>query len=625
MRTIAHANDGSGKLYVGGDFRTFDDIKVHHLARLNSDGSLDTSFDMSTGANDRVFTLAPATDASGDLYVGGHFTSINGVETIRLARLNSDGSVDTAYDMSTYGVVYALAPTRDGSGDLYVGGNFTSINGVETIGLARLNSDGSVDTAFDMSKGGVVKALAPTRDGSGDLYVGGNFTSINGVETIGLARLNSDGSVDTTFDMSKKGVVNALSPTSAGSGDILVGGDFFSINGVISRCLARFISSGVYDSDFYFESGGVSARIFALTPAKDGSGDLYVGGEFTSINGVETIGLARLNSDGSVDTAFDMSKGGYVKALAPTRDGSGDLYVGGKFTSINGVETINLARLNSDGSVDTTFDMSKRGYVKALAPASDGSGDIYVGGYLESINGIKAICIAKLNSDSSVDTAFYNNTGDAGGCSVATLAPATDGSGDLYVGGHFYAAGGSYVYKHLARLDSDGGNDSAFVARFEFRTFVNAIVPATDGSGGLYVAGDFCCLNDSVQHYLARLNSDGTADTTYKPRISSSINAIALATDGSGDLYVGGKFTRINGVDTYGLARLNSDGTLDTAFDMSTGTNGPVSVLAPADDGSGDLYVGGDDGALGVDQGFTSINNVTTGSLARLHPDGRVD
>ena len=90
-----------------------------------------------------------------------------------------------------------------------------------------------------------------------------------------------------------------------------------------------------------------------------------------------------------------------------------------------------------------------------------------------------------------------------------------------------------------------------------------------------------------------------------------------MALDGSGDVYVGGDFTSINGTAINYLARLNSDGSVDTAFDMSAGgANNTVNVITPAQDGSGDVYVGGD---------FFSINTTTTGRLARLDPDGSVD
>ena len=96
---------------------------------------------------------------------------------------------------------------------------------------------------------------------------------------------------------------------------------------------------------------------------------------------------------------------------------------------------------------------------------------------------------------------------------------------------------------------------------------------------------------------ILRLNSDGTRDTGFNigTGFNLVVNAITPATDGSGDVYVVGDFTSYKG--TTGLnriLRLNSDGTRDTGFNIGTGFNLAVNNIAPANDGSGDVYVGGD-------------------------------
>jgi len=635
---LAATTDGSGDLYVGGDFTRINGTVANRVARLNSDGTLDAAFDMSGGgANREVRTLVPATDASGDLYVGGDFTRINGAVANHVARLNSDGTLDIAFDMSSGGAnndVLTLAAATDGSGDLYVGGHFTRINGTVANRVARLNSDGTLDTAFDMSSGGVngrVHTLALATDSSGDLYVGGgSFSAINGTSVRNLARLNSDGSVDTAFDMSGGGIINSvltLAPATDDSGDLYVGGRFTNINGSLINRLGRLNSDGSVDSAFDMSSGGVDEDLHILAPATDGSGDLYVGGGFNNINGTAVNGLARLNSDGTLDTAFDMSNGGVnrdVFALAPTTDGSGDLYIGGWFSIINGAAVRGLARLNSDGTLDAVFDMSgggaRGGDVLTLALATDGSGDLYVGGDFRTINGTAVNRLARLNSDGTLDTAFDMSGGGVDD-RVQAFVLATDGSGDLYVGGDFTTINGQAVNR-LARLNSDGTLDTAFdMSGGGASSRVNTLASATDGSGDLYVGGGFTIINGTLVNHLARLNSDGTLDTVFDMSgggaAHGTVYILAPAMDGSGDLYVGGLFTAINGTAVNGLARLNSDGSVDAAFDMNSGgANSEVETLAPATDGSGDLFVGG---------GLASINNITTGPLARLHSDGEVD
>ena len=81
----------------------------------------------------------------------------------------------------------------------FIGGyyRFSNINGVPRDGIARLNADGSLDTAFHPSLSSEVDALALQADGK--LVIGGGFSQVNGITRNGLARLHADGTLDTSF------------------------------------------------------------------------------------------------------------------------------------------------------------------------------------------------------------------------------------------------------------------------------------------------------------------------------------------------------------------------------------------------------------------------------------------
>ncbi len=134
---------------------------LNDLALLNPDGSMDTSFNPGQGANDSVNAVA----LSGNQFViGGAFTAYNGTGVGYYARVNADGSVDSAF--STSQGSGANAPVRAAAvqpdGKVVIGGDFTAINGVTRNYLARLNADGSLDTSFDPGNtlNGSVYALA---------------------------------------------------------------------------------------------------------------------------------------------------------------------------------------------------------------------------------------------------------------------------------------------------------------------------------------------------------------------------------------------------------------------------------------------------------------------------------
>ncbi|HYF01174.1 MAG TPA: delta-60 repeat domain-containing protein, partial [Planctomycetota bacterium] len=131
------------------------------------------------------------------LIVGG-FKSVGGVPRNSIARLNPDGSVDAAFATGSgipYGEV-ALAAARDGSGDVYVGGDFNAYNGAAANRILRLNADGSVDAGFDVGAGvdGIVRFFLPLADGR--VYLAGNISVFRETTVDFLARTKADGTVE---------------------------------------------------------------------------------------------------------------------------------------------------------------------------------------------------------------------------------------------------------------------------------------------------------------------------------------------------------------------------------------------------------------------------------------------
>ena len=320
--------------------------------RLNSDGSRDSAFNIGSGFDDLVWSIVPAADGTGDIYVGGYFTTYNGVSANHIVRLNSDGSLDADFVTgSGFGRVEVITLAADGTGDIYVG-----------TGLVRLHSDGSLDNFFNASPSspsGYSIARAPLISGAGDTYVGGNPS---------IKRLNSDGSLDIGF-----------------------------------------VTSG--------EVGSNNAIVRSIALLADGTGDIYVGG---FINAEPYKGLfVRLNSDGSQDIAFDPGSGfdGVVESIEPLWDGTGDIYIGGRFRSYDGVSANYFVRLNNDGSREINFlsggfdDVVQSEGVMSIARATDGTADVYVAGGFGSYRGTEQKGAARLNSDGSLDTGFVIGEG----------------------------------------------------------------------------------------------------------------------------------------------------------------------------------------------------------------------
>jgi uncharacterized delta-60 repeat protein len=171
-------------------------------------------------------------DSNGKIYVGGFFAIYNGIDAGRIIRLNPDGSRDTDFDMGS-GFNFSVNDIKiDADGKIYVGGVFSSYNGVGANRIIRLNPDGSRDTDFDMGSGFNQPVIDITIDANGKIYVGGGFTSYNGVAANRIIRLNPDGSRDTDFDIGTgfNGGVEDIKIDA--DGKIYVCGDFVSYNGL---------------------------------------------------------------------------------------------------------------------------------------------------------------------------------------------------------------------------------------------------------------------------------------------------------------------------------------------------------------------------------------------------------
>lgn len=245
-------------------------------------------------------------------------------------------------------------------GQILVGGNFTSYQGIPRKGIARLHPDGQLDTAFDLGSGlyiaqgppgtpllkPSVQTIAVQPDGK--ILVGGVFDSVGTHEYQNLVRLLPNGAVDTDFGWLESGVSISRIALQADGRILVLGGSGPSY-------LFRLHADGSYDTSFSTGTGfgGISSPS-CIRVQEDGR--ILVGGLFQSYNGVQRSGLIRLHPNGEVDDSFAIGNG--TNAAVETIDlyPNGDILVGGRFTSINGVAKTSFARVFPNGEVDLSFD-----------------------------------------------------------------------------------------------------------------------------------------------------------------------------------------------------------------------------------------------------------------------------
>lgn len=399
---LALALQSDGKILAAGNFTQVGNVLRNHIARLNTDGSLDTGFlNNLSGALGPVNAVVSQTD--GRILIGGAFNSVNGVHLNFVARLMTDGTIDTSFNpgAGADSAVYALAETFiGGARKIYVGGAFGSLNSVSSPGVIRLSNDGTVDTGFNAGSGadGAVYAIAtyPTNSiYAGKVLIGGAFKHYNGVSLNGIARLNADGSVDVGFSAgaTTNSVVNAISIQP--DGRVLVGGSFTNFNGAPVNRIVRLNGDGSTDTNFVANVGaGANSTVEAIHLQPDNR--IVLVGQFTSFNGLTRNHITRLLSNGKTDPTINFGTGanGDVDSVV-LQPADNMLVIGGAFSQYDDQPHSHIARIyggSATGSGAFTFTAAdfyanENGIVAPITilrtggtsgTNADGSGDVFV-------------------------------------------------------------------------------------------------------------------------------------------------------------------------------------------------------------------------------------------------------
>ena len=343
-----------GKIIVGGSFYTTSGKWVLNLTRLNPDGSLDMSFNTGTGANDTVKAIVLQPD--GKIIIGGEFYNYNGTQINRIARLNSDGSIDTSFNPGQGPNDDILNISLQNDGKIIISGYLYTYNGSVINRMARLNADGSLDTAFKL---GIIPTNWIQRtliQPDGKILIAGSFNYNNGR----VARLNADGSLDSTFNI---GIATdqlesmLLQP----DGKIILGGQFLNFNGSGKNNIVRLNTDGSVDASFNpglnltHDNGGVKLIGSISTMSLQPNGKIIIGGWFDTFNGIIRNNIARLNVDGSLDQTFapitvpaNMDSGAGFNVTSSAIQSDGKIIIGGQFTTYDGIPTNIIIRLNNN-------------------------------------------------------------------------------------------------------------------------------------------------------------------------------------------------------------------------------------------------------------------------------------
>ncbi|MGB7209328.1 MAG: hypothetical protein WBD27_11755 [Pyrinomonadaceae bacterium] len=343
VRAIAVQPDG--KTLIAGNFRTVTPDSRSDLIRLNADDTVDTTFNVTLGGAGGTDVTDIALQSDGRIVIGGGFWSVNGVEKYHMARLNADGSLDNSFTPSSFLTPGGPRHFKIRSDGKFAVGIFSLSGSPVTI---RLNSNGSLDTTFgnppfEYINGGTDLAV----DSSNRTYVclPSHLPSY-------FVRFNNDGSRDTSFVVSvTQASGNKCGVRELTNGRLLVWGPFTAINGVARNGLAMLDPDGSLVTSFVPE---INAPTLVSDIELQPDGRIFFVGYDSGTSFSGRIFIGRLNADGSLDSTWHRGRGvSFVydnDSVVPiiskikVRDAR-KLLIGGKFFRYDGIPRAGLMQI----------------------------------------------------------------------------------------------------------------------------------------------------------------------------------------------------------------------------------------------------------------------------------------
>ena len=608
------------------------------LQRLNSDGSLDTTFvSPAIAPADSIFFTNIVVDATGRILVGGTFTSVAGQPRQGIARLLSNGALDGTFVTSGFvipdlgnsiiGQVRGIGIQMQGAnaGKIIVAasklqttaGSQTACPSTATSSrcpVLRLNTDGSLDTSFTLVRSADTGILPGGR--AKLLSVLSNDKLL--IVDAGVARLNADGSIDSTYSKPVFSLETFWMDTLADGRVYVPISEGSTVNGsATQQPVMRFNADGTADATF--APGTLQREIYPENLLTFPNGRFLTWGDFDTVGAVTQVGAARFNADGTLDSSYALS--GITNLLGISSAGA---LSDGRIVAVIsngsdrklGLNSPLLARFAANGAADASF-IPDATAVSALAESGSGMRVLPDGTTLvwtQNPQRVESggVFFKRLSVSGALDNTFIglSTTGALFGAlfrdATNTITSGTIGDFNIlgrYTDGRIIAAATKGPYPQnavamnytLLRLNADGTIDNTFTAPSEarnttqFGTFsavsgnpytatvgqgspFSGVLPQADGS--VIVFGSFTSLGGQPAAGIARLTSSGSVDSTFSVGTGAELRNLpgriaqvkSITPDADGRYWVSGMFDTFGGKSAAGLTRLNADGTVDNGF-----------------------------------------------------------
>ncbi|MEP7206507.1 MAG: FG-GAP-like repeat-containing protein [Casimicrobiaceae bacterium] len=627
-RVNAIAVQGDGKIIIAGAFNYVDAAGTErtNIARLNSNGTVDTSFNFKATSTINALAIIGNT-----LYLGGDFTGVSRVSPAvsftrnRLAAIDLNTLSITSWDPNVNGEVFALAVSGN---TLYAGGSFdligatcpfTDPNCYIRIGLASFATAGATPakpTTWDPSpydfyapnNEGIVYSIAPF---GSSIYVGGTFTHIGQstlVQRLNVAAVDAGTGDATAWNVAVDNsggtvVVRSVIPTAS---VVYIAGQFAYLGkggasvllytrpgiGAVTTATADVAA---FNPGHTPPNGGGTVRALLL----DGS-TLYAGGEFTGIGGstrkyaagldTTVFSISTINRAGSTATATTPSPHGLSTGDFITIAGANEV----EYTDIKQITVTDATHFQflvpgtPTSPATGTINYSKRSNATAFNPDFDDhvfslavSGtNVLVGGeYLKTGSTLNPAFGGFAKSNGARTIAGYVSDNAA----VWALVRQTDGK--TVVAGDFYLDTGGTLYKNLLRLNANDTLDTGWNPNVDGQIVSAALGPSADNT--VLIGGSFSTVGGTARKDIAAVSLTTGLVTAFNANVNSVVNKVLV--DGA-TTYIGGRFTTVGGTGrNYVAAVASTSGALQSWYPAG-GVNDFVETLAVD---ASNVYIGG--------------------------------
>ena len=416
------------KIIISGFFNNFNNVYNNGIVRLKDDLTLDTnplnitppsgfSLHNTIYSPDDMKVIKNMGVNLNKILLVGTFTAFNGssIQGVGIVRLMPNGDIDPTFNTGAIPVgairgfsgankqartiyIYPDNALNGNAGKMLIGGSFSAYNGYASNKLVRLNTDGSLDTAFSnninfmnsYTQGTIMKGFTSTPQAidvqsNGKIIIGGYFNFFSGLRKSRILRLFNDGTIDNSFvgyigtsqnadidtpTLEIPGLIQKLIVDE--NDNIIVAGYFSKCNNITRNSIARFLPNGDLDLNFNPGAGFFPGHIPGIPYQEDGvglirslvyeravsttAGKLYVSGGFTKYNNLDVPKVIRLNCaitgvTGSRDTNFKMDPNGSTTVGGPNnnvwcmkKQGS-KLLLAGEFTKYNIFNSLRITRI----------------------------------------------------------------------------------------------------------------------------------------------------------------------------------------------------------------------------------------------------------------------------------------